>query len=98
MTIKDTLDPGKRSAKKRTKGDLKLAPEPAPKSAKVPRSATMKNALGGTVPVTEWDRLSADSRTEIEHLVEVLKALKQGDFAVRFELTGGILARAGELL
>src|SRR5262249_12590883 len=39
---------------------------------------TMMNAVGAAVPVTEWDRLSADSRTEIEHLLEVLKAVKQG--------------------
>ena len=36
------------------------------------------------MPVTEWDRLSAESRYEVEHLLEVLKAIKQGDFQVRF--------------
>ncbi|MEY4513704.1 MAG: hypothetical protein RLZZ450_5826, partial [Pseudomonadota bacterium] len=61
-------------------------------------STTMKNALGGMVPVTEWDRLSAHSRAEIEHLVDVLKALKQGDFTTRFDYSSGILGRAGELL
>src|SRR4051794_1905220 len=39
-------------------------------------ATTMFNAVGGTVPVTEWDRLSADSRFEIEHLLEVLKSVK----------------------
>jgi HAMP domain-containing protein/signal transduction histidine kinase/ActR/RegA family two-component response regulator len=60
---------------------------------------TMMNAVGGTVPITEWDRLSADSRAEVEHLQEVLKAIKQGDFSTRFEYQkNGILSRAGELL
>src|SRR5262245_30026529 len=62
-------------------------------------SATMINAVGGTVPVTEWDRLSAESRYEVEHLLEVLKAVKQGDFSARFEYSKyGILSRVGELL
>ncbi|HVH40741.1 MAG TPA: HAMP domain-containing protein [Labilithrix sp.] len=60
---------------------------------------TMMNAVGGTVPVTEWDRLSADSRYEVEHLLEVLKAVKQGNFTERFEYSkNGILSRVGELL
>jgi len=50
-------------------------------------------------PLSEWESLSAASRNEIEHLVEVLKAVKQGDFAVRVECPKeGILGRAGELL
>ena len=32
-------------------------------------TTTMMNALGSAVPVTEWDRLSADSRYEVEHLL-----------------------------
>ena len=64
-----------------------------------PMKPTMMNAVGGTVPVTEWDRLSADSRSEVEHLLEVLKAVKQGDFSARFEYQKhGILSRVGELL
>jgi len=60
---------------------------------------TMPNALGAQVPVREWDHLSASTRGEIEHLGEVLKALKQGDFSVRFEVEKhGALSRAGELL
>ena len=66
-------------------------------SVRVP--TTMMNAVGGTVPITEWDRLSADSRYEVEHLIEVLKAVKQGDFTIRFEYSKhGILSRVGELL
>src|SRR5712675_1471281 len=61
--------------------------------------AVMLNASGGSVPVTEWDRLSAESRDEIEQLVAVLKSFKQGDFSVRLEYQkDGILSRAGELL
>ncbi|MBL8740417.1 MAG: HAMP domain-containing protein, partial [Myxococcales bacterium] len=49
--------------------------------------------------VTEWDRLSLESRHEIEQLVEVLKAVKQGDFRTRFEYQkDGILNRTGELV
>src|SRR3954467_15384384 len=33
---------------------------------------------------TEWDLLSASSREEVDGLVEVLKAVKAGDFTVRF--------------
>ena len=57
------------------------------------------HALEGRAPMTEWDRLSAASRNEIEHLVEVLKAVKQGDFSTRVACPkDGILGRAGELL
>ena len=59
----------------------------------------MRNAVGGAVPVTEWDRLSAPTRAEVESLVEVLKAVKQGDFSVRFDHEKhGVLSRAGEIL
>jgi HAMP domain-containing protein/signal transduction histidine kinase/ActR/RegA family two-component response regulator len=59
----------------------------------------MMNALGAEVPVREWDHLSATTRSEIEHLVEVLKAIKQGDFSVRFDFgKHGVLGSAGELL
>ncbi len=52
-----------------------------------------------SVPITEWDRLSTTSRAEVEHLIEVLKAVKQGDFNIRFPYEkDGILSRAGELL
>lgn len=43
--------------------------------------------------------LSATTRAELEQLVEVLKAVKAGDFSVRFEYEKhGLLTRAGELL
>jgi HAMP domain-containing protein/signal transduction histidine kinase/CheY-like chemotaxis protein len=49
--------------------------------------------------VMDWDRLSAASRNEVEGLVEVLKAVKQGNFAARVDYPkDSILARAGELL
>ncbi|MGE3263179.1 MAG: HAMP domain-containing protein [Bacteriovoracia bacterium] len=48
---------------------------------------------------TEWDLLSDSSKDEIDSLVEVLKAVKSGDFSVRLSNEkGGILSRAGELL
>jgi len=48
---------------------------------------------------TEWDLLSQSSQGEIEQLVDVLKAVKGGDFSVRLPYQrDGILARAGELL
>ncbi len=51
------------------------------------------------VGASEWDRLSPESRAEVEHFVEVLKAVKAGDFSVRFDYAkNGILGRAGELL
>ncbi len=49
--------------------------------------------------ITEWDRLSNRTRSEVEQLIEILKAMKQGDFAVRFDSNkDGVLGRAGELL
>ena len=60
---------------------------------------TMINAVGETVPVTEWDLLSADTRKEVDDLIEVLKAIKQGDFQARVEYSkNGILNRVGELV
>src|SRR3984957_7546761 len=65
----------------------------------VPRAGMMRNAGGGAVPVTEWDRLSAPTRAEVESLVEVLKSVKQGDFSVRFDYEKrGVLSRVGEIL
>jgi hypothetical protein len=69
------------------------------RSSLTDRDTMMRNAVGGTVPVTEWDRLSAPSRAEVENLVEVLKSVKQGDFSVRFDYEkSGVLSRAGEIL
>ena len=62
-------------------------------------SRTMMNALAAEVPIREWEQLPEPARLEIEHLVEVLKAMKHGDFSVRFEYSRhGVLSRAGELL
>jgi HAMP domain-containing protein len=47
----------------------------------------------------DGSRSSGANRAEIEQLVEVLKAVKRGDFSVRFEYQReGSLSRAGELL
>jgi HAMP domain-containing protein/signal transduction histidine kinase/CheY-like chemotaxis protein len=75
----------------------------APPSSATPVSVTIK----GKSPKrtfqnsgsSEWDLLTESSRDEIELLVEVLKAIKGGDFSVRLPYEkGGILSRAGELL
>jgi methyl-accepting chemotaxis protein len=50
-------------------------------------------------PRTEWDLLTKASQEEIEQLVDVLKAVKQGDFTVRLRHhRDGILSQVGELL
>jgi HAMP domain-containing protein/signal transduction histidine kinase/ActR/RegA family two-component response regulator len=62
-------------------------------AAKLPAKAD------ATPTVTEWDQLSVGGRAEVEHLLEILKAVKQGDFTVRFAYPkDGVLGRAGELL
>ena len=49
--------------------------------------------------VTPLDRLSPASRAEVAALVEVLQAVKQGDFGVRLDFRkDGILGRTSELL
>ena len=71
------------------------------KKARLPRSpesfdSPAPRARGG---YSEWDELTSESRDEIERLVEVLKAMKSGDFTVRLPYARqGILAQAGELL
>ena len=61
-----------------------------------PRTARTGTSAGGS-PLTEWDLLSYSSRDEIEQLVEILKAVKQGDFTVRLPYQKeGILGRADE--
>ena len=63
------------------------------------RAAIARRALDADVPITQWDRLTPSSRVEVEQLVEVLQAVKQGDFTVRFATNKeGILGRVGELL
>jgi HAMP domain-containing protein/signal transduction histidine kinase/ActR/RegA family two-component response regulator len=64
------------------------------------KKKTNGNGLNGHAhPTTEWDRLSTASRSEVAQLVEVLKAVKSGDFSVRVpHQKDGIMSRAGELL
>ncbi|HEX8795505.1 MAG TPA: HAMP domain-containing protein, partial [Polyangiaceae bacterium] len=71
-----------------------------PPSQSEPASPSIAEARAQLrAPITEWDRLTPASRSEIEQLVEVLKAVKSGDFGVRFEYPKeGVLGRAGELL
>nr|WP_218110214.1 HAMP domain-containing protein [Oligoflexus tunisiensis] len=58
-----------------------------------------KNLITRSVPHPGMDSLSMAHRDEIERLVEVLMAVKQGNFSVRLEYNkGDILSRAGELL
>ncbi len=46
-----------------------------------------------------WVQISPSHRDEIEQLVDVLKAVKSGDFTARFEYQkGDILSRTGEIL
>jgi HAMP domain-containing protein/signal transduction histidine kinase/AmiR/NasT family two-component response regulator len=48
---------------------------------------------------TEWDLLNHSSKNEIDLLVDVLKAVKNGNFSVRLPYEkGGILTGAGELI
>src|SRR5579872_4924410 len=77
-----------------TKGrEARLA---SPAREAVPRKESASDARAR---IREWERLSDQSRFEIDHLVEVLKAVKQGDFSARFDNPkDGILGRAGELL
>ena len=47
----------------------------------------------------EWAQLSSSSKNEVDQLVEVLKAVKNGDFSVRLPYEkAGILSTAGELI
>jgi HAMP domain-containing protein/signal transduction histidine kinase/ActR/RegA family two-component response regulator len=47
----------------------------------------------------DWDRPETSMRGELEHLIDVLKAVKLGDFSVHFEYPRhGALNRAGELV
>ena len=94
-----TPEPGVEQNGTHTNGSRKRKP-PSPKERDTTeRAALAKRALDAGVPLTEWDRLSTISRTEVERLVEVLKSIKQGDFTVRFGYEkDGIMSRAGELL
>src|ERR1019366_8214012 len=75
-------------------------------SAKTAKGRSARKAPAAPPPVTargarvtEWDRLSVRSRGDVELFIELLKAVKQGDFSVRFDSDkDGVLGRAGELL
>src|SRR5580698_2816067 len=69
----------------------------ASRSANGKGKADAVKASSETPVPTEWDQLSLGGRAEVEHLLEVLKAVKQGNFAVRFAYhKDGVLGRAGE--
>ncbi len=101
MTMRVTTEAPRANGRlgKGRKNGIAAAPAAAKASTKPGARTTMPNATGNTVPITEWDRLSGDSRQEVEHLVEVLKAMKRGEFTARFDYEkDGILGRAGELI
>jgi HAMP domain-containing protein/signal transduction histidine kinase/CheY-like chemotaxis protein len=82
-----------------------------PKDREKEREPTLKSKIAKKISLaheerkkqsgmmTEWENLSAASREEIEQLVEVLKAVKGGDFTVRLPYEkDSIISRVGELL
>ncbi|MBS1962378.1 MAG: HAMP domain-containing protein [Bdellovibrionales bacterium] len=85
----------------RSKSDL---PSGLPKTenGKLPKrgkSERSKAIMLSSKPFEGEGDLSRSNRDEIEQLVEVLKAMKEGDFSVRLPYQkGGVLSRAGELL
>src|SRR5512133_2212306 len=89
----------------RVKSPTPAAPPPAPRRAERTRPAREDRE---TTPVRERERapaafgldgLPAEVQDELAELVEVLKAVKQGDFTVRVpSRRGGALGGAGELL
>jgi hypothetical protein len=64
------------------------------------KSLIKKNGIRRASPTHEkWGDLPVSNKVEIEQLVEVLKAVKSGDFTVRFDYEkGDMLGQAGELL
>src|SRR5688572_25032783 len=87
------------SAKKTSEKPEAAAAPPEPERRHGRLSTRLEAASNGADEVTDWDRISSSSRAELEHLVEVLKSVKRGDFAVRFEYQQrGMLSRVGELL
>jgi signal transduction histidine kinase/HAMP domain-containing protein/ActR/RegA family two-component response regulator len=89
------------SRKASSRGDAGRKERSGAASAKSRRSAAglATLELERSDEMTDWDRISTSSRAELEQLVEVLKSVKRGDFAVRFEYQpNGILSRVGELL
>ena len=87
------------SAKNTSEKPEAAAAPPEPQRRHGRSSTRLEAASNGADEVTDWDRISSSSRAELEHLVEVLKSVKRGDFAVRFEYQQrGMLSRVGELL
>ena len=80
----------------KTRSGDSRGPAPRAPDRDGPRGGSRRVGPGS---VTEWDLLTRASQDEIEQLVEVLKAVKGGDFSVRLPYRrDGVLARAGELL
>src|SRR5207248_107262 len=66
---------------------------------KLPPKVKEQRAVAYQASHTEWDALTPSSKQEIERMVELLKAVKEGDFSVRLPYKkDGILSRAGEIL
>src|SRR5512144_3284106 len=85
-----------------TRGPAMRRPPPSPSASAsnganaLPRSRPLPRR-GAPRPAA--DALAAGDREDLERLVEVLKAVKRGDFSVRLAYReDGLLARAGELL
>jgi HAMP domain-containing protein/signal transduction histidine kinase/ActR/RegA family two-component response regulator len=74
-------------------------PPPSRSTGKAARRSPSGDSSRDKRHSAEWDLLSLSSQEEIEQLVDLLKAVKSGDFSVRLPYErDGILARAGELL
>jgi HAMP domain-containing protein/signal transduction histidine kinase/CheY-like chemotaxis protein len=99
------------SGASRTGRDGRRSPKRPPASAREARDVARAPEAPAAAPPdgrdvarprragAEWDLLTRASQEEVAQLVEVLKAVKGGDFSVRLPYTrDGILSRAGELL
>jgi HAMP domain-containing protein/signal transduction histidine kinase/ActR/RegA family two-component response regulator len=94
------------TAKRAAKSDGDRGSEPSTRedsgkdrNRRARRPASVSSPAGRGDEMTDWERISNVSRAELEQLVEVLKSVKRGDFAVRVEYQpNGLLSRAGELL
>ena len=53
-----------------------------PDGGRAPNAHTRPRPLGGS----EWEALSDETQSELEQLVDVLKAVKAGDFSVRLPI------------
>jgi signal transduction histidine kinase/HAMP domain-containing protein/ActR/RegA family two-component response regulator len=94
--------PTRRGPRPATPSTPKRASAPPPNAAREGRQRQAGNGLGRdarAAPLVEWDLLTKASKDEIDQLVDLLKAVKAGDFGVRLPYRkDGILSRAGELL